>query len=63
MLRLVLKVAQHARATAIALFLRFGPALPAQEKEVSRLVVTAFKQGVCGFDLLRSDKVCMGAWG
>jgi hypothetical protein len=28
-----------------------------QEKELSRLVVTAFKQGVCGFDLLRSDKV------
>lgn len=28
----------------------------AQEKEVARQVVTAFRQNVCGFDLLRSDK-------
>jgi inositol-hexakisphosphate/diphosphoinositol-pentakisphosphate 1-kinase len=27
-----------------------------QEKEVARLVVQEFKQTVCGFDLLRSDK-------
>jgi inositol-hexakisphosphate/diphosphoinositol-pentakisphosphate 1-kinase len=27
-----------------------------QEKDVARLVVTAFKQNVCGFDLLRSEK-------
>ncbi|KAJ9526580.1 hypothetical protein QJQ45_017659 [Haematococcus lacustris] len=36
--------------------MRFPVLLTPQEKEIARQVVVAFKQNVCGFDLLRSEK-------